>query len=165
MTDASSSATINSAAAAPGEIMEDLQRAHAILRGAHRLLRSLDFESLSEVPLGNDRRADILAIRRDGEIWIVEIKSSIADFRADQKWPDYQDYCDGLLFAVAPDFPSGILPVEAGLIHADAYAGELVRPAARDPVSALRRRAVILSFARTAAMRLHAHIDPAFAIE
>jgi hypothetical protein len=164
MTDASSSATINSAAA-PGEIMEDLQRAHAILRGAQRLLRSLDFESLSEVPLGNGRRADILAIHRDGEIWIVEIKSSIADFRADQKWPDYQDYCDGLLFAVAPDFPSGVLPVEAGLILADAYAGELVRPAARDPVSASRRRAVTLSFARTAAMRIHARIDPGLAIE
>jgi hypothetical protein len=164
MTDASSSSSIN-AAAAPVEIIEDLQRAHAILRGAQRLLRSLDFESLSEVALGNGRRADILAIRRDGEIWIVEIKSSIADFRADQKWPDYQDYCDGLLFAVAADFPLGILPADAGLILADAYAGELVRPASRHTVNPARRKAVTLSFARTAAMRLHARIDPGLAME
>jgi len=108
------------------------------------------------VSLGNGRRADILSIRRDGEIWIVEIKSSIADFRADQKWPEYRDYCDALLFAVAPDFPSGVLPAEAGLILADAYAGELVRPTDRHPVSPSRRRA---------AMRLHTRLDPGFAIE
>jgi hypothetical protein len=159
MTETPSSATINSTAISIAE-GEELQRAGAILRGAQRLLRSLNFESLSEVPLGNGRRADILAVGRDGEIWIVEIKSSIADFRADQKWPEYREYCDALLFAVAPDFPSEILPADTGLILADAYAGEVARAAPRHPLSPARRKALTLSIARMAAMRLHARIDP-----
>ncbi len=143
----------------------DYERAKAILRGTQRLLRSLDFESLSEITLGNRRRADVLAIRRNGEIWIVEIKSSIADFRADQKWPEYREYCDALLFAVAPDFPAEILPADTGLILADAYAGELVRPAPQHPLAAARRKALTLSIARIASMRLHAQIDPGLTIE
>ena len=117
------------------------------------------------MPLGNGRRADILAVGRDGEIWIVEIKSSIADFRADQKWPEYRDYCDALLFAVAPDFPSDILPADTGLILADAYAGEVVREAPRHPLSPARRKALTLSIARMAAMRLHARIDPGMRLD
>ncbi|MFA5954966.1 MAG: MmcB family DNA repair protein [Hyphomicrobium sp.] len=143
----------------------DYERAKAILRGTQRLLRSLDFESLSEITLGNGRRADVLAIRRNGEIWIVEIKSSIADFRADQKWPEYREYCDALLFAVAPDFPAEILPADSGLILADAYAGELVRPPPQHPLAAARRKALTLSIARIASMRLHAQIDPGLTIE
>jgi hypothetical protein len=143
----------------------DYERARTILRGTQRLLRSLDFESLSEVTLGNGRRADVLAVRRNGEIWIVEIKSSIADFRADQKWPEYREYCDALLFAVAPDFPSEILPDAAGLILADAYAGELLRTPPQHPLAAARRKALTLAIARTASMRLHAQIDPGLAIE
>jgi len=164
MTDQSSSATI-SRALTPASTVEGLERARAILRGTQRLLRSLDFESLSEVSLGNGRRADIMAVRRDGQIWIIEIKSSIADFRSDQKWPEYQEYCDALLFAVAPDFPSEILPATAGLVLADAYAGELVRSPDHHPLSSSRRRAVMLAFGRTAAMRLHARIDPGFVSE
>jgi hypothetical protein len=160
MTDASSSSTNPYTAVQTAEKARDYERARAILRGTQRLLRSLDFESVSEVTLANGRRADILAIRRNGEIWIVEIKSSIADFRADQKWTEYRDYCDALLFAVAPDFPSDILPADTGLILADAYAGELVRLALQHPLTAARRKALTLSLARTASMRLHAQIDP-----
>src|SRR3954447_23074174 len=118
MTDQSSSATI-SQAAPPASTVEGHERARSILRGTQRLLRSLDFESLSEVSLGNGRRADVMAVRRDGQIWILEIKSSIADFRADQKWPEYHDHCDALLFAVAPDYPTEILPAKLGLVLAD----------------------------------------------
>ena len=160
MTDASSSSTNPYTAVQTAEKARDYERARAILRGTKRLLRSLDFESVSEVTLANGRRADVLAIRRNGEIWIVEIKSSIADFRADQKWIEYRDYCDALLFAVAPDFPSDILPADTGLILADAYAGELVRLAPQHPLTAARRKALTLSLARTASMRLHAQIDP-----
>jgi hypothetical protein len=147
------------------EKARDYERARAILRGTQRLLRSLDFESLSEITLGNGRRADVLGLRRNGEIWIVEIKSSIADFRADQKWPEYREYCDALLFAVAPEFPTEILPADTGLILADAYAGELLRPPPLHPLVAARRKALTLSVARTASMRLHAQIDPGVAIE
>jgi len=159
MTDAPSSATNNSTATSVVAVRDD-GRARAILRGTQRLLRSLNFESLSEVCLANGRRADILALGREGTTWIVEIKSSIADFRSDQKWHEYRDYCDALLFAVAPDFPSEILPSDTGLILADAYAGELVREAPRHPMSPARRKALTLSFARTAATRLLAQIDP-----
>lgn len=164
MTDAPSSAMNNSTATAVVAVRDDA-RARAILRGTQRLLRSLNFESLSEVCLGNGRRADILALGRDGTTWIVEIKSSIADFRSDQKWHEYRDYCDALLFAVAPDFPSEILPSDTGLILADAYAGELVREAPRHPMSPARRKALTLSFARTAATRLLAQDDPGAGME
>ena len=164
MTETPSSLTNSFAAASPG-IDQELQRAAAILRGTQRLLRALNFESLSEVPLANGRRADILAVGRDGAIWIVEIKSSIADFRADQKWPEYRDYCDALLFAVAPDFPSDILPADTGLIFADAYAGEVVRHAPHHPLSPARRKALTLSIARMAAMRLHARLDIGIRLE
>ncbi|MEQ1670560.1 MAG: MmcB family DNA repair protein, partial [Hyphomicrobium sp.] len=117
----------------PMNISTDAQQiaagAAAILRGVQRLLRAHAFASLSEMPLANNRRADVIAINPQGAIWIVEIKSSIADFRCDQKWPEYRDYCDALLFAVAPDFPAEILPEDTGLIFADAYGGEIMRAA------------------------------------
>ena len=132
----------------------------AVARGTQRLLLALGLSCVCELPLGSGRRADLVGIAHDGDIWIVEIKSSIADFRVDQKWPDYRDYCDALLFAVAPDFPADILPADAGLILADAYAGEVVRAAPRHPLTSARRKAVTLSIARGAAMRLLARIDP-----
>lgn len=55
---------------------------------------------VTEVSLANGRRADIAAVAASGEIWIVEIKSSIEDFRTDQKWPEYRDYCDRLFFEI-----------------------------------------------------------------
>ena len=168
MTDAPPSATNNvmDIATAPAAVsIRDDARARAILRGTQRLLRSLNFESLSEVSLGNGRRADILALAHDGKVWIVEIKSSIADFRADQKWHEYREYCDALLFAVAPDFPVEVLPADTGLILADAYGGEVVRDPPSHPVSSARRKALTLSFARTAAMRLLAQVDPGVKME
>ena len=110
MTNAASSAS-NPELAAPQEpANSDCEGARAILKGTQRLLRALNVESVSEVTLASGRRADILGIRHNGEIWIVEIKSSIADFRADQKWPEYRDYCDGR-FHCRSDF---ILRASAG---------------------------------------------------
>jgi hypothetical protein len=131
-----------------------------ILRGVQRLLHNLDFASLSEMPLANGRRADVIALSPSNAIWIVEIKSSIADFRTDQKWPDYRDYCDALYFAVTPDFPNEILPTDTGLILADGFGGEVIRPAPEHPLSAPRRKALVTSFALLAARRLHALCDP-----
>jgi hypothetical protein len=134
--------------------------AAAILRGVQRMLRTHNFVSLSEVPLANCRRADVLAIGPKSTIWIVEIKSSIADFRSDQKWHEYRDYCDGLLFAVAPEFPAGILPENTGLILADAYGGDVIRPPLEQPLSPARRKSLILLFAQISARRLQADADP-----
>jgi RecB family endonuclease NucS len=62
----------------------------AIARGTARLLHAHGRCVVSELPLPSGRRADLVALDQGGEIWIVEIKSSIADFRADQKWQDYR---------------------------------------------------------------------------
>ena len=108
-----------------------------IARGVRRLLRARGFSSVTELPLIDGRRADIVAVNSDGEVLIVEIKSSLADFRADRKWRDYAARCDRLYFAISEHTPAGIMPDEAGLIVADPYGAEILREA---EVSAHRRR-------------------------
>ena len=93
----------------------------AVARGTTRLLHSLGLSVVSELPLASGRRADLVALGASGEIWIVEIKSSIADFRADQKWMDYRLHCDRLFFATTMDVPCEIFPKDTGLIVADAF--------------------------------------------
>lgn len=136
------------------------QRALAIQRGAARALRALGFGVLPEIPLRSGRRADLVAVDEAGTILIVEIKSSIEDFRSDQKWPEYRDYCDRLYFAVAPDFPMPILPEDAGLIVADRYGGELAREAPTHLLPAARRKAMLIRLARIGGMRWQAAADP-----
>jgi hypothetical protein len=132
-----------------------------ILRGTSRMLIDAGLTPLHEFTLPSGRRADVAAIDRDGTITIVEIKSSLADFRSDQKWPEYADYCDRFFFAVKPDFPREVLPGDCGLILADRYSAEILRPARPAPVLApARRKALTLRFARVAALRLAAVADP-----
>ena len=95
-----------------------------------------------------------------GTVWIVEIKSSLADFRTDQKWMEYRLSCDALFFAVSPEFPIEVLPADAGLIIADAYGGTIAREAPEHRLPAPMRKAMTLSIARAAAARLHAAMDP-----
>jgi hypothetical protein len=132
----------------------------AVARGTQRLLVSLGHACVCELPLASGRRADLAALRRDGEIWIVEIKSSIEDFRVDTKWPDYRLHCDRLFFATAAHVPQDIFPPDAGLIVADAYGAELLREAPEHRLHASTRRSMMLSFARAAARRLQALADP-----
>ncbi len=132
----------------------------AVARGARRLLRSSGYASLTELTLASGRRADLIALDANAEIHIVEIKSSLADFRADRKWPDYRDFCDRFYFAVPVEFPLEVLPPEAGLIIADAYGAHFYRAAPEHRLPAARRRAVLLRFARVAADRLHILGDP-----
>ena len=96
---------------------------------------------------------------------IVEIKSSVADFRADHKWRDYAAHCDRLYFAVDADMPLEIMPEEAGLIVADSYGGEILREPAPRAIPPAARRAVLLRFALAAADRLHRLADPGAAPE
>jgi hypothetical protein len=131
-----------------------------ICRGAARLLGAHGLASLAEVTLANGRRADLAGISGSGEIWIVEVKSSLEDFRSDTKWPEYREFCDRLYFAVAPDFPREVLPPDTGLIIADRYGGEIARPAPEHRLAGARRKAMTLRLARIAAMRLQAAIDP-----
>jgi hypothetical protein len=132
----------------------------AVARGTQRLLVAHGLVCISELPLASGRRADLVALRHDGEIWIVEIKSSIEDFRVDQKWPDYRLHCDRLFFATAAHVPADIFPEDAGLIVADAYGAELLRQAPEHRLHAATRRSMMLAFAHTAARRLQALSDP-----
>lgn len=136
------------------------QRALEIQRGTGRLLRRHGFVCIPELTLKSGRRADLFAVNAKGEIWIIEIKSSVADFRADSKWPDYWDYCDRLFFATNQETPAEIFPQEAGLIIADAHGGEIVRDVEMQKLAAARRKAVTLRFAQVAASRLHSIHDP-----
>ncbi len=131
-----------------------------VARGTQRLLGALGHACVCELPLASGRRADLAALRHDGEIWIIEIKSSIEDFRVDQKWPDYRLHCDRLFFATAAHVPRDIFPADAGLIVADAYGAELIRDAPEHRLHAATRRSLMLAFAHAAARRLQALSDP-----
>ena len=130
------------------------RRSAEICRGTLRLLSQLGYYGVTEMTLANNRRADIAAIGPGGDIWIIEIKSSIADFKSDNKWRDYMDFCDRLSFAVGDDFPQPLIPPEAGLIVADAFYGAVIRDAPEVRLVPARRKAVTLRFARLAAARL-----------
>src|SRR5262245_47119818 len=132
----------------------------AVARGATRLLHSLGFSVLSELPLASGRRADLVALGAGGDIWIVEIKSSIADFRADHKWTEYRRHCERLFFATTQAVPCEIFPPETGPIVADAFGAAIVCEAPEHRLHAATRRSVMLDFARTAALRLSALADP-----
>ncbi len=132
-----------------------------VARGTMRLLLSHGFTCVSELPLPSGRRADLVAIGRSGEIWIVEIKSSIADFRADQKWMDYRMHCDRLFFATTIEVPCEIFPKDTGLIVADGFGGEFVCEAPEHRLPAPTRKAMTLRIAQCAALRLQSLIDPA----
>lgn len=131
-----------------------------VVRGVRRLLASLGHAALDEVPLASGRRADVVAIRPDGSIAIVEVKSSLEDFRADRKWPDYRLHCDFLYFAASPRVDPAIFPVEAGLIVADGHGGEVIREAPEHRLAAATRKALTLRLARLGAGRLMGVLDP-----
>ncbi len=134
----------------------------AVCRGACRLMRQTGRSVLRELPLPDGRRADIMAIAGSGELTIVEVKSSIEDWRVDQKWPDYLAWCDMLYFAVPVDFPQALIAEEVGLIVADAYGAEILRHPLRRPVAAARRKALLVDCARLASERLARLEDPEF---
>ena len=132
----------------------------AIARGTARYLHALGYCVVSELPLPSGRRADLVALGGDGEIIIVEIKSSVADFRADQKWSDYRLHCDRLFFATVVDVPYDIFPPDAGLIVADAFGASILCEAPEHGLPAATRKSVMLRFAHAAALRLQALADP-----
>ncbi|WP_417450347.1 MmcB family DNA repair protein [Kordiimonas sp.] len=131
-----------------------------VTRGAMRFLVELGYAPLAEVSLTNGRRADIVSLDRGGRCIIVEVKSGLADFRSDNKWRQYLDYCEEFYFAVDMSFPQEVLeennslPGLTGVIVADAFGAEIIRPACGRTVNAARRRALALKMARVGAMRL-----------
>ena len=152
-------------ASRPAPLLPPLTAAD-VARGVSRLLLRHDYVSLCEVPLGNNRRADLMAVDGRGRIIIVEIKVSRADLLGDGKWRDYLDYCDRFFWAVPDGFAldpfetEPFAPATAGLIVADRYHAEIAREAAETGLAAPRRKAETLRFARRAARRLLGHLDP-----
>ena len=132
-----------------------------VQRGVMRLLReSHDMACYAEVTLRSGRRADVLAVGPKGEIWIVEIKSSLIDFQIDRKWPEYRDYSDKFFFAKPPELDGAIFPDSEGLIVADGHDGAILRDSPLTPLAPARRKALMLKLARLGADRIHILMDP-----
>lgn len=147
-------------------MVEELERtrntetAEAVMRGVSRLIQQRGETCLSEFTLKTGRRVDLIALDRKGAFTVVEVKSSVADFRSDNKWREYLEFCDRFYFAVPLDFPTDILPTECGLMVADAYGSEILRESPPGVMNAARRKALTLRFARAAATRLMRLSDP-----
>lgn len=140
---------------------DDLALHLLLARGVGRALAQRGYASLTEVSLANGRRADVMGLGRAGEIVIVEVKSSLQDFRGDAKWPEYREFCDRFYFAVAEQFPREAIPADCGLIVADGFGAAVLREAPLMPLAAARRKAVMLRFALLGSDRLRRLLDPA----
>ncbi len=131
-----------------------------VTRGVCRYLSNLGYSVLTEFTLKNGRRADVIGLDRDGSVVIVEVKTSVADLKADQKWPEYKDFCDQIYFATPRDFPLDLLPASCGILVADSWSADEIRAADVAPLHASRRRVLTLKLARKAAQRLYDLTDP-----
>jgi len=129
------------------------EMAMVIRRGIIKGLAESDLVFLPELTLSNSRRADLISLNRKGEIIIFEIKSSIADFQADNKWHDYKAYCDKFYFVTHPSVPMEIFPESEGFIFADEHGCEIIREAETEKLAPATRKALTLRFARSAALR------------
>ena len=131
-----------------------------LARGVMRGLCDLGFAPLAELVPKRGLRVDVMALGPKGEVWVIECKSSRADFRADHKWQGYLEWCDRFFWAVGPDFPQELLPDDTGLFVADGYGAELVRMGPAHPLAPARRKRITHDFARHAALRLARSLDP-----
>ena len=130
------------------------EKALLVRRGMQRLLHQMRLAVLPELALSSGRRADLVALSEKGELWIIEIKSSIEDFKVDKKWPDYRLHCDRLFFATHKEVPLDIFPEECGLFLSDGYGAHMVREAPEHRLPPATRKSVTLDFSRAAAQRL-----------
>ena len=134
----------------------ELQPGQLLARGVSRHLRSHGFVSIEEFVPERGKRVDVMALGPKGELWVIECKSSRADFNADSKWEGYLEWCDRYFWAVDQDFPTDLLPEGTGLMIADRYDGEIIRMAPEEKLAGARRKVLIQKFATHAARRLMA---------
>ena len=137
-----------------------LQPGQLIARGVCRALLGYNFTALDEFVPARGLRVDVMGLGPKGELWVVECKSSRADYMSDSKWQGYLDYCDRFFWAVDTDFPTELLPPETGLIIADAWGGEIIRMPEEHKLAGARRKALTLKLARDTARRLQGYRDP-----
>ncbi|NNL18153.1 MAG: MmcB family DNA repair protein [Boseongicola sp.] len=133
-----------------------------LARGVCRHLIGHDFVSVEELTPTSGLRVDVMALGPKSEIWVIECKSSRADFQSDHKWQGYLEWCDRFFWAVDEAFPTDLLPEDTGLIIADAYDAEILRMAPEEKLAPARRKVMVQKFARHAATRWHAARDPDF---
>ena len=146
---------IQPAAKKPGQLLA---------RGVCRHLVGHNFVTVEELIPTSGLRVDVMALGPKGEIWVIECKSSRADFQSDNKWQGYLEWCDRFFWAVDETFPTDLLPEETGLIIADAYDAEILRMAPEEKLAPARRKVMVQKFARHAATRWHAARDPDFTV-
>lgn len=140
--------------------LTQMQPGQRLARGVARHMRSLGFASLEEFVPTRGLRVDVLALGPKGELWVIECKSSRADFQSDSKWQGYLEWCDRYFWAVDTEFPVELLPEGTGLIIADDYDAEVIRMAPEDKLPPARRKKLIQKFAMDAARRLQVLRDP-----
>ncbi|MDB6178542.1 MmcB family DNA repair protein [Paracoccus sp. Z330] len=133
---------------------------HMLARGVLRMLRSLDHSPMTEFVPTRGLRVDVVSIGPKGEIWVVECKSSRADFVSDRKWQGYLEWCDRYFWAVDAGFPSEVLPECSGLILADAYGADIIRMPEERRLAPGRRNKLTRQIARASIARLQVLTDP-----
>ena len=131
-----------------------------LARGVCRHLLSHDFVTVEEFTPTSGLRVDVMALGPKGEVWVIECKSSRADFAGDHKWQGYLEWCDRYFWAVDERFPNELLPQETGLIIADAYDAEIIRMGPEAKLAPARRKTIVQKFARHAARRWQLARDP-----
>lgn len=136
-----------------------------LARGVARHLASHGFACIEEFVPDRGLRVDVAALGPKGELWVIECKSSRADFTSDGKWQGYLEWCDRFFWAVDENFPTDLLPEGTGLLIADGYDAEILRMAPEDKLAAARRKVLIQKFAVHAARRLHRLRDPEAGLE
>ena len=142
-------------------LQKDIQPGRLLARGVCRLMDSHGFVTVEEFVPRRGLRVDVMALGPKGELWVIECKSSRADFTSDRKWQGYREWADRYFWAVGDDFPTDLLPADTGLILADSHGGEIVRTAPETRLAPARRKALTRKFAQHAARRLQALRDPA----
>ena len=141
-------------------MLSDLMPGQVLARGVCRHLLDLGFVTVEELVPARGLRVDVMALGPKGEFWIIECKSSRADFVADRKWQNYLEWSDRFFWAVDTDFPDDLLPPDTGLIRADAYGAEILRDSPLTKMAGARRTRLTRDIARTASIRLQALTDP-----
>ncbi len=146
------------------DLTSEMKPGQLLARGVCRHLASLDFVTVEELVPTSGLRVDVMGLGPKGEVWIIECKSSRADFQSDHKWQGYLEWCDRYFWAVDEAFPTDLLPEGTGLLIADGYDAEILRMGPETKLAAPRRKVMTQKFARHAAMRWHAARDPGMAM-
>lgn len=139
----------------PRQDLRQSENALMIQRGVMRYFQKQNYAMISELTLDNGMRADLCGIGPKGELIIVEIKSSLEDFRSDRKWQNYRTYCDYFYFASHKGVDQAIFPPEEGFLFADHYGSEIIRESSKQNVKPHIRKQVQIRIARTGIERLN----------